>query len=107
MSQAFHKWSHKSKTDNPAIVNKLQEIRLIINQETHAQHHITPFEGNYCFVSGFCNKILDDCGFFRRLEHLVWKYNGVESYAWKKDPELRERTLNGVYKPDTLESDKL
>merc|ERR1711966_643732 len=57
----------------------------------------TPYDGNYCIVSGLCNEALDKSGFFRLLEHAVYRINGVESNSWKLDPELRARTLNGEY----------
>ena len=58
-----------------------------------------PYDGNYCIINGWSNNILDSTGFFRRLEHIVFKYNGVESNSWKLDPELKERTLRGDYLP--------
>lgn len=97
MSQEFHKWSHMTKGECPPWVNRLQSLGLTIPRKPHALHHMAPFEGNYCIISGVCNEILDKSGFFRRLEHTVYKINGVESNAWKLDPELRERTLRGDY----------
>ena len=97
MSQEFHKWSHMTKGECPGWVNWLQSVGLTINRKPHAQHHLAPFEGNYCIISGICNSFLDKSGFFRRLEHIVYKLNGVESNAWKLDADLRERTLRGEY----------
>ncbi len=97
LSQEFHKWSHMTKNECPNWVNTLQQMGLTISRKPHAQHHLAPFEGNYCIISGVCNTALDKSGFFRRLEHLVYKWNGVESNAWKLDPELKERTLKGDY----------
>lgn len=97
LSQEFHKWSHMTKSECPSWVNTLQKLGLTISRKPHAQHHLAPFEGNYCIISGICNKALDESGFFRRLEHLVYRWNGVESNAWKLDAELKERTLQGDY----------
>ena len=97
MSQEFHKWSHMTKSECPWWVNKLQDLGITISRVPHAQHHIAPYDGNYCIISGICNDALDKSGFFRKLEHIVYKWNGVESNAWKLDPVLRERTLNGDY----------
>lgn len=97
MSQEFHKWSHMTKSECPWWVNRLQNLGVTISRVPHAQHHIAPFEGNYCIISGMCNDFLDRSGFFRRLEHIVYNLNGVESNAWKLDPSLRERTLSGDY----------
>lgn len=103
MSQEFHKWSHQLKSESPAWVNWLQKVGLTVGRKPHAQHHLAPYDGNYCIISGACNGALDRSGFFRRLEHVVYNLNGVESNAWKLDPELRARTLAGDYglKPAT------
>jgi len=97
LSQEFHKWSHTTKSQVPSWTNKLQEWGVTIGRTPHAQHHIAPYDGNYCIVSGICNPTLDKYGIFRRMEHLVYKLNGVESNAWKLDPELKQRTLEGNY----------
>ena len=97
MSQEFHKWSHTTKNEVTPLINLLQKYNLTIGRKPHALHHTEPFEGNYCIISGVCNKVLDRSGFFRRLEHLIYKLNGVESNAWKLDQELKERTLRGEY----------
>jgi len=103
-SQEFHKWSHQLPSETPQWVNWLQKVNLTIGRKPHAQHHLAPYDGNYCIVSGLCNPILDESGFFRRLEHVVYQLNGVESNAWKLDAELRERTLRGEYQLPTAAS---
>jgi len=97
-SQEFHKYSHVKKAETPEIFNWLQDIGVAIGRVQHAQHHIAPYDGNYCIVSGLWNELLDTSGFFRKLEHIVYKCNGVEANSWKLDPKLREKTLNGNYR---------
>lgn len=97
MSQEFHKMSHASKPNAGPFWNGLQNIGMAISRKDHSKHHVAPYDGNYCIVSGRCNKMLDGSGFFRRLEHIVYKLNGVESNSWKLDAKLRERTLRGDY----------
>ncbi len=97
LSQEFHKWSHMTKGECPSWVNWMQSVGLSVSRKPHALHHMEPFDGNYCIISGICNKPLDSSGLFRRLEHLIYNLNGVESNAWKLDPEVRERTLRGEY----------
>jgi ubiquitin-conjugating enzyme E2 variant len=98
LSQEFHKWSHTTKKEVPPWVNTVQNWGWTIGRKPHAQHHIAPYDGNYCIISGICNVWLDESGFFRRLEHIVYMWNGVESNAWKLDAALRERTLHGDYR---------
>jgi palmitoyl-[glycerolipid] 3-(E)-desaturase len=97
LSQEFHKWSHRTKHENPIWVQKLQSVGFTVGPIPHVKHHQEPFDGNYCIISGFCNKPLDNMGFFRRLEYWIYQWNGVESNAWKLDPELKERTLRGDF----------
>ena len=75
----------------------MQDIGFSIDRKDHANHHLAPYEGNYCIVSGVCNGLLDNSGFFRRLERVVYNLNGVESNSWKLDSALREKTLRGEY----------
>ncbi|CAB9503477.1 acid desaturase 4-like [Seminavis robusta] len=97
MSQEFHKWSHMTKGQCPAWVNTLQSVGLTVGRKPHAQHHLAPYDGNYCIISGIWNNALDESGIFRWMEHMIYNMNGVESNAWKLDAELRERTLRGDY----------
>ena len=97
MSQELHKWSHMTKAEVLGWVNVLQDLGISIGRVPHAQHHLAPYDGNYCIVSGLCNDALDKSGVFRWMEHRVYEMNGVESNAWKLDPELRARTLRGEY----------
>ncbi|KAL7522742.1 hypothetical protein ACHAWX_007442 [Stephanocyclus meneghinianus] len=98
MSQELHKWSHMTVKETPVWVNTLQDLGITIARVPHAKHHLAPYDGNYCIVSGICNDALDKSGFFRWMEHKIYEVNGVESNAWKLDPELRERTLRGQYR---------
>mmetsp|Transcript_20948 Transcript_20948/g.29566 ORF Transcript_20948/g.29566 Transcript_20948/m.29566 type:complete len:363 (+) Transcript_20948:145-1233(+) len=97
LSQEFHKWSHMTKGEVPSWVNWLQDVGITIPRVPHALHHTAPYDGNYCIISGICNEPLDKFGVFRRMEHIVYKLNGVESNVWKLDPQMRERTLRGEY----------
>jgi len=96
-SQEFHKWSHMTPSQLNPLILGLQDKGLTLGRVAHANHHIAPFDGNYCIISGACNKALDESGFLRRLEKIIYDNNGVESNAWKLDPELRAKTLRGDY----------
>lgn len=98
LSQELHKFSHMTKKEVPQWVNTMQDLGISIGRVQHAKHHIAPYDGNYCIVSGFCNEGLDKSGFFRWMEHRVYEMNGVESNSWKLDPELRAKTLRGEYR---------
>lgn len=99
LSQEFHKWSHMTKSEAPVLANVLQRCGLSVPRTQHVLHHIAPYEGNYCIVSGICNRVLDASGVFRRMEKIIYEWNGVESNAWKLDAALKARTLAGDYRP--------
>ena len=89
-----------------SLFNSLQAAGWTIGRKPHARHHVAPYDGNYCIISGICNPWLDRSGFFRRLEHIVYRWNGVESNAWKLDASLRERTLLGDYRLEAVPTRK-
>jgi palmitoyl-[glycerolipid] 3-(E)-desaturase len=96
LSQEFHKLSHLSKP--PRWAAALQSVGLIISRKEHGQHHSSPFESNYCILTGMCNKWLDDSGFFRRLERLVYDATGAVPNCWTFGPEgqqIRALALTG------------
>ncbi|MEW5301373.1 MAG: hypothetical protein WDW36_004236 [Sanguina aurantia] len=87
MSQQFHAWSHMKKSELPEVVLALQERNILISRKAHGAHHRSPFEGNYCIVSGLWNPLLDDSKFFRKLEAFFQQTTGVEPRCWA-EPEL-------------------
>lgn len=90
MSQELHKWSHMSPSQAPALVNALQDANIIIGRKAHLAHHKPPFDGNYCIVSGHCNNFLDDVGFFRWMEKIVYNINGAEARCWTNERLLQD-----------------
>jgi len=95
LGQEFHKLSHMIST--PPLISKLQNAGILLSKRKHLAHHTSPFDGQYCIVTGHCNPFLDSTHFFRRLERLVYSINGVEPNCWKLKPELKEKVLNSDY----------
>lgn len=85
LSQQFHAWSHMKKSELPSAVLAAQDIGLLVGRRDHGQHHKAPFEGHYCIVSGYWNPVLDDSGFFRKLEQMIFKVTGVAPRCWSDD----------------------
>jgi palmitoyl-[glycerolipid] 3-(E)-desaturase len=69
------------KSDLPRTVVTLQETGVIISRKAHGAHHKSPFNINYCIVSGWCNPILD-CGLMYRMEMAIKKHMGIEPRGW-------------------------
>ena len=91
MSQELHKWSHSSPAECHPIINALQAANIIIGRKAHLAHHRPPFDGNYCIVSGHCNPYLDQKGFFRWLEEVVYAINGAEARCWNNERLLGDK----------------
>ena len=87
ISQEFHKWAHMRSV--PPLVKFLQDSGVVLSRKEHGLHHTSPFESNYCILTGVCNPLLDATGFFRALEKIVYRLTGNESNTWKADPSLR------------------
>jgi hypothetical protein len=60
-----------------------------------AAHHKPPFDKKYCILTGGLNRLLDSAPlyFWRRLEALVYRANGVEPLSWK-DARIKELALS-------------
>ena len=88
LSQQFHAWSHTKKSELPEIVMKAQDLGVFVSRRDHGQHHKSPFEGHYCIVSGYWNPILDNSGFFRKLEKVIYNQTGIAPRCWSDDVEF-------------------
>ena len=81
-SQQTHAWSHMKKSELPPAVIAAQDAGVILSRKSHGQHHRAPFGCNYCIVSGWWNPMLDDSGFFTKLEKVVYTATGVAPRCW-------------------------
>ncbi len=65
----LHCWAHR--LDPPAAVRWLQRRGLVLSPEAHARHHAPPHDRAYCVTTGWLNRGLDRCGFFRASERVL------------------------------------
>ena len=84
-SQELHKWSHTVPRQAPPVANWLQSVGLAVSRRDHLSHHRSPFDTNYCIVSGAWNGVLDATNFFPRLERLIHKLNGIQPRSWTNE----------------------
>eukprot|EP00741_Cyanophora_paradoxa_P003781 tig00000093_g3675.t1 len=80
LSQLTHAWSHAAHP--PALAASLQRAGLLVSRLAHGQHHVSPYEANYCIVSGWWNPLLDSTNVFRHLENAIYKASGVKPRSW-------------------------
>lgn len=86
-SQQFHAWSHSTKSKLPPIVVALQDLGVLVSRTQHADHHRSPYNCNYCIVSGIWNKILDESKVFEVLEMVLFFQLGLRPRSWS-EPSL-------------------
>ncbi|KAL4619131.1 hypothetical protein ACB092_06G057700 [Castanea dentata] len=84
-SQQFHAWAHTTKSRLPALVIALQDMGLLVSRSQHADHHRSPYNNNYCIVSGVWNEFLDKQQVFEALEMILFFKLGVRPRSWS-DP---------------------
>jgi ubiquitin-conjugating enzyme E2 variant len=73
-----HKWSHRTRHENGALVRLLQRLRLIQSPAHHHRHHVLGKNTHYCVLTDFLNPVLDRVGFWRALEWLIARAFGIQ-----------------------------
>lgn len=81
-----HKWAHSSPRENGALVTFLQKTGLLQTQRHHAQHHRGMKDTHYCAVTNVLNPVLDELGFWHRLERGI---EGVLGLKRRPDPTVQ------------------
>ena len=83
-SQQFHAWAHTTKSKLPPLVAELQDVGLLVSRSQHAAHHRSPYNNNYCIVSGVWNEFLDEQMVFEALEMMLFFKLGVRPRSWSE-----------------------
>ncbi|XP_058093787.1 fatty acid desaturase 4, chloroplastic-like [Magnolia sinica] len=83
-SQQFHAWAHSTKSQLPPLVLTLQDAGVLVSRAKHVAHHRSPYNNNYCIVSGVWNEFLDDRRFFEAMEMIVFFKFGVRPRSWSE-----------------------
>jgi ubiquitin-conjugating enzyme E2 variant len=104
LAQEFHKRAHMSDKENPRIVKLAQKLGIMVPRRLHAQHHASGHKSHYALLNGASNRVLDDFKFrltpggpktniLRKMEVLLYKWQGSEPNAWAETAGLREEAL--------------
>ena len=93
ITNQIHQWAHMPSP--PAPIRVLQDCGLILGRAEHARHHERPYHAHYCITTGWCNRTLEQIGFFRRLERAITRLMGAEP---RQDDERYERAV-GSFDP--------
>ena len=95
LAQEFHRWSHTPANLLAPWQRPRQAGGGAQARKVRDGHHRPPFDKHYCILTGGLNKLLDSepLWFWRRLEALVYRWNGQEPNCWKHDPRVKELAL--------------
>lgn len=70
---AVHAMSHRPDRTTGKLVRFLQKTGIFQSKKMHRWHHKAPYETNFCVMSDFSNPILNQIGFWKKLELLILK----------------------------------
>jgi len=73
----IHKWAHRTRTENGAVISFLQRLGILQSAHHHAKHHTDPKNSHYCTITNFLNPILDFIHFWEAMEWLLAKVFGL------------------------------
>jgi ubiquitin-conjugating enzyme E2 variant len=76
-ANTVHKWAHRSRSENGALIVALQRLRVIQSPAHHAAHHRPSRDRRYCVITPWVNPALDGVGLSRGLELLIQALTGV------------------------------
>ncbi len=76
MTNQIHQWAHMPAPPLP--IRRLQDWGLLLGRSHHAVHHDRPYAVNYCITTGWCNRLIEALGLFRRLEAVITRLTGAQ-----------------------------
>jgi plasmanylethanolamine desaturase len=82
----FHKWAHRSRKENGAVISFFQDIRVLQTAKHHALHHTDPKNSHYCTTTSVLNPVLDGVHFWGGLEWLLAHSVGLKR---REDTSIR------------------
>ena len=77
-SNVIHKFSHMRECELPVIILFLQNIGVLCSHSIHREHHVVNNSSKYCVISPYLNPILDEIGFWRFIENIIYFITGIE-----------------------------
>lgn len=76
VSNLIHRFSHMRACEIPFPLNVIQYTGILCSHDHHSMHH-TLINEKYCVISEYSNHILDNIGFWRGLEMLIYLVSGI------------------------------
>jgi ubiquitin-conjugating enzyme E2 variant len=82
----IHKWAHMNRAELPRVVYWLQRAYLLQTPRHHGRHHGGTRTTHYCVITNFLNPLLEEVGFWKRIEAAIERTTGVTRRS--EDEEL-------------------
>ena len=76
MTNQIHQWAHQPSPPRP--VRTLQSWGFLLGRAAHQDHHRRPHDSRYCITTGWLNRPLDACDFFKHVERLITWSTGLQ-----------------------------
>jgi ubiquitin-conjugating enzyme E2 variant len=103
-TQEFHRWAHRSPSENGPVITALQTFGPVLTAKLHAKHHRQGHSDHYALTSGSTNRVLDGLKFrtrpggpktnvLRKIEVRIKNWQGDDPSAWNETPGLKEEAL--------------
>lgn len=93
----IHKWAHMNRTEVPRIAYWLQRAYVLQTPRHHTRHHGGTRTTHYCVITNFLNPLLEEVGFWKRIEVAIERTTGI-----KRRDEAKELALLGMPPRATL-----
>ncbi len=85
----FHKWAHRSRTENGRLIVFLQQAGLVQTPAHHAGHHRGGRDRRYCTITNCVNPVVDAVQLWRGLEWVILKLTGVAKRPEEDAPTVQ------------------
>ncbi len=59
LMQMAHLWAHLPPDRVPRTVRVLQRTGVLLSKPQHDQHHVDPYDRDFCIMTGWCNRPLN------------------------------------------------
>ena len=76
MTNQIHQWAHQPSPPRP--VCAMQSWGVLLGRAAHEDHHRQPHDRRYCITTGWLNRPLDACDFFKHLVRLITWSTGLQ-----------------------------
>ena len=79
-----HAMAHRSPKEKWEIISYFQSIGLLQSSKQHGEHHISPYDINYCILTDYLNPLLNKINFWQNIEKAIKFFTGISPLRGSK-----------------------